>query len=265
MSVQIGMPQLQLDDASIARVADSALVDQERLRSADVEVDLWCKATGPLPPGAVTVLVHEVFFQIEWFEQIIWFSRTESHDQLWAFTDFECDTAGILETCERRNRAQRLRMFATETSCELSVPRARTFDESLIELLVSFLSTPAGHPYDIDQLVATGHINKRHYRILLDRIDRDDRRKAVIHEENCRQARANETEIVHVAGELGLNPEPAGVGPVHWYARCPARGGHRIMMTTSDDRFFCGYCKVSGGVEELREFAAKGVNYVRHA
>ena len=48
MSVQIGMPQLQLDAPSIARIADSALVDQERLRSADAEVDLGVTRVVPV-------------------------------------------------------------------------------------------------------------------------------------------------------------------------------------------------------------------------
>ena len=63
------------------------------------------------------------------------------------------------------------------------------------------------------------------------------------------------SELVAVARELGLNPQPSGEGPHHWRAHCPGTH-HSLMISSSSNQFGCGYCKVKGGAEELREFVA---------
>ena len=136
------------------------------------------------------------------------------------------------------------------------MPRSGTFDESLIELLGGFFSTPAGAPGDIDHLIATGYINKAHFRTLLERVKCYREKERLEREAFSKQAYENETEIIHVARELGLNPEPAGIGPIQWYANCPGTG-HTLMITTSNDDFGCGYCRVKGGIDELRAFVAE--------
>ena len=70
------------------------------------------------------------------------------------------------------------------------------------------------------------------------------------------QAMANESEIVRVARELGLQPYPSGTGPHSWFARCP-RTNHTLMISSSSDQFGCGYCKMKGGPRELQEFVAR--------
>jgi hypothetical protein len=60
----------------------------------------------------------------------------------------------------------------------------------------------------------------------------------------------------------GLHPEPAGIGPTQWDARCPVRSGHRLMITTGNDEFGCGYCRVKGGVDELRALVKMKVDHV---
>jgi hypothetical protein len=73
---------------------------------------------------------------------------------------------------------------------------------------------------------------------------------------NAEAARAEESQLVVVARELGLSPEPSGEGPHHWHSRCPGTN-HGLMISSSSDQFGCGYCKVKGGAEELREFVAR--------
>ena len=257
MSVQIGISQLQLDNNAITRISDAALENPARCRSDDAEVDLWGKNKAPLPATAAPVLVHEVFCQIEWFEQILWFNRTGQHDQLWAFTSMDDEVAMGLRGRAPRARASYLRHFADDCSCVVSVPQSGSIDESLVELLTSYLSSPAGAAGGIERLIGVGYINKAQYRALLKCIDRYRERKRLEHDTFCQQARENETEIINVARELGLQPEPAGTGPVQWYANCPGRRGHRLMITTSDDQFGCGYCSVRGGVGELRAWVAE--------
>ena len=265
MSVQIGLAQLQLDNDTIIRITNAALNDQSRFNSDDAQIDLWGKKKAQLPDSAVPVLVHQVFCQIEWFDQIIWFNRTQERDELWVFTDFCTNLEARLLAQRSLDRTDCLLAFGQKVSCTISVPRSGSFDESLLGLLSVFFTTPAGAIASVDRVIAAAYINKAHVRTLLSCIDGYRERKRVQSEEYSRQARENETEIIHVARELGLNPEPAGIGPIQWNARCPGARGHQIMITTSDDQFGCGYCRVRGGVEELRKFADKGVDHVRQS
>ena len=257
MSVQIGIAQLQLGNDEITRIMDAALTDVPRAHGEDAAFDLWGKNGTGLPATAVPVLVHEVFCEIEWFEQIIWFNRTETSDELWTFTDLDLDIRRSLNGVGVRARPGFLAEFGRHAACAISLPRDRDFDESLLELLGCFFTTQAGAPGDIKHLIATAYLNKAHFKLLLERVELHRERERLAHEEFSRQAYENETEIIHVARELGLNPEPAGIGPVQWYANCPRTAGHPLRITTSDDSFFCGYCSVSGGVDELRAFVAK--------
>ena len=262
MSIQIGMAQLQLDDNAIARIADEALSDQSRVLSDEAEIDLWGKTKLPLPETAVPVFVQEVFFQVEWFDQVIWFNRDEHRDELWVFTRLETDIPMGLREQPPLARESYLFNSGTEATCAISVPRSRSFDESLVELLSIFISTAAGSLYSVERVLATGHINKAHLRTLWKSLESFRERERIEYEEFSRQARDNETKIIRVARELGLQPEPAGTSPTQWYARCPVQRGHRLMITTSNDQFGCGYCYVNGGVDELRAFAAKEVDHV---
>ena len=86
MSVQIKSPRLQLCNASIARIADQSLEYLARISNDDARINIWCKDMQQRPPMAVFVLAHEIYFQIEHFDQAIWFNRTEDRDELWVIT-----------------------------------------------------------------------------------------------------------------------------------------------------------------------------------
>ena len=256
MSVQIGIAQLQLDNDTIIRITNAALDDQSRLNADEARIDLWGKKKTQLPDGAILVLVHQVFCEIEWFDQIIWFNRTAERDELWVFTDFFMNVEACLVARKPTDRADALLAFGQKVAPTISVPRAGSLDESLLSLLSAFFTTAAGAIDSAERITATGYINKAHLHVMLGCIDNYRERKRLEKEENTRQAYEKQTEIIHAARELGLNPEPAGIGPVQWYARCPGTN-HRLMITTGEDQFGCGYCRVNGGVAELRAFAAK--------
>ena len=256
MSVQIGLSQLQLDNDTIIRITNAALDDQSRLNADEARIDLWGKKKTQLPDGAIPVLVHQVFCQIEWFDQIIWFNRTDERDELWVFTDFCTDVESRLVARRPLERADALLAFGQKVAPTISVPRAGSLDESLLSLLSAFFTTAAGAIDSAERITATGYINKAHLHVILGCIDNYRERKRLEKEEYTRQAYDKQTEIIHVARELGLSPEPAGIGPVQWYARCPGTS-HRLMITTGEDQFGCGYCRVNGGVAELKAFAAK--------
>ena len=137
------------------------------------------------------------------------------------------------------------------------MPRARSFDESLIDLLSCYFGSGAGTPLGVEYMTAAGYVSSSQFETLHLRVLSDGARREREHREWSQQALENETEIIRVARELGLHPEPAGVGPVQWYSRCPGRPGHRLMILSGSDEYFCGYCSVKGGVAELRAFVSK--------
>ncbi len=81
--------------------------------------------------------------------------------------------------------------------------------------------------------------------------------KEVVHEidENKRRAdRHSHAEIIETARTLRLRPEPSGDSPNNWIANCPG-GPHSIMVAPTSNEFGCGYCRIKGGPDVLREFA----------
>jgi len=252
VSVQIKSPRLQLCNAYIARIADQSLEYRARISNDDAKIDLWCKGKQKRPAMAVFLLAQEIYFQIEYFDQAIWFNRTEDRDELWAITEEFTELRPALAELRQEERAGYIDNFGRHCAGVFSVPRARSFDESLIDLLSCYFGSGAGTPLGVEHMTAAGYISSAQFETLHLRVRSDTARREREHKEWSRQARENETEIIRVARELGLHPEPAGFGPVQWYATCPKRRGHRRMITTGHDEFGCGCCSVKGGVEELR-------------
>jgi hypothetical protein len=62
-------------------------------------------------------------------------------------------------------------------------------------------------------------------------------------------------EIVTKAADWRLSPEASGT-PGTWIARCPGTN-HTLELQPKRNLFYCGYCKVGGGIPELEEFAAR--------
>jgi len=123
----------------------------------------------------------------------------------------------------------------------------------MIELLANWLVGGAGSPKSVEHLIACGYVSKEHYRLLLDRTQIAVGRKQKQYEQIVTRTIEHETEIVIVARELGLNPEPSGLGLTLWKAICPS-ASHGLHISTHRDQFFCGYCSVTGGIDELRQF-----------
>jgi hypothetical protein len=45
-----------------------------------------------------------------------------------------------------------------------------------------------------------------------------------------------------------------------WIARCPGTN-HTLEMQPKRNLFYCGYCRVGGGIDDLGEFAAQRKEY----
>ena len=69
-----------------------------------------------------------------------------------------------------------------------------------------------------------------------------------------------EAEIVSRAAHLGLLPQASKLGVATWIARCPGTN-HALELQPKRNLFYCGYCRVGGGTDELDEFAAHRKEY----
>jgi hypothetical protein len=65
-----------------------------------------------------------------------------------------------------------------------------------------------------------------------------------------------EAEIVKKAAHLGLHPETSNLSGGTWIACCPGTN-HPLQLQPKRSLFYCGYCKVGGGINKLDEFAAE--------
>jgi hypothetical protein len=63
------------------------------------------------------------------------------------------------------------------------------------------------------------------------------------------------TEIVATAAHLGLALQPSQFGRRTWIACCPGTN-HTLELKTKQNLFYCGCCRVGGGIDELVEFVA---------
>jgi hypothetical protein len=75
-------------------------------------------------------------------------------------------------------------------------------------------------------------------------------------EANRIETERHQTEIIHVARELGLHPFPSGENIDLWVASCPGTQ-HPIYLTASENEFTCPWCRRKGGPAELRAFVAQ--------
>jgi hypothetical protein len=79
------------------------------------------------------------------------------------------------------------------------------------------------------------------------------------------QARSRESELVAVARELELHPEPTGTNGDHWRAICPGTQ-HFIEMRAARNMFYIAGIVGGKGADELRAFVqerkarARGAN-----
>jgi hypothetical protein len=97
--------------------------------------------------------------------------------------------------------------------------------------------------------VRAGFLDKEHVEAIISsvRLEMDEIKKA---NEAWREA-----EIVSKAAQWGLSPDASKLDVGTWIARCPGTN-HTLQMQPKQNLFYCGYCRVGGGMVELYEFAA---------
>jgi len=183
-------------------------------------------AGSPSPPEVVCILVVDNTF--DEFEVEICCQRTDGVDQAFA-TSKDLDWL----------RAERPSEFTLAYSAETL----------LFHIIWSCLYY-VGEPVD----VRAGLLGKEHVEAIISsvRLEMDEIKK-----EN---GVWREAEIVTKAANLGLSPMASSLGVGIWIARCPGTN-HTLGMQPKQNLFFCGYCKVRGGINELDEFAAQRKEY----
>jgi hypothetical protein len=180
----------------------------------------------PSPPEVVCILVVDTMF--DEFEVEICCQRTDGVDRVFA-------TSIYLDWL----RAER----PSESTLAYSV-------EALLFGIIARCLYYVGEPVD----VRAGLLSKEHVEAIISSVclEMDEIKKE---NEVWRDA-----EIVTKAARLGLSPKTSNLGIRTWIARCPGTN-HTLELQPKRNLFYCGYCRVGGGIDELDEFAAQKKEY----
>jgi len=192
----------------------------------EVTVDPWLKRPGSAAPvPADAVFVCEYWLDVEMWDVVesAHLRRTPSVDELWVGGELGEGRAVVGPPRPDAETAAR-ELFGALVRSRVGFSWPREFRKAGLLVGEAYAAVVAGIEAELDARAA--------------------------------EAAANETEIVRVARELGLNPEPTGEGSTHWRARCPGTQ-HQLLIGAGSGQFGCGYCKVKGAVRELREFVER--------
>ena len=165
------------------------------------------------------------------------------------FDEFEVEIC-----CQRADGVDRA--FATSKDLvwlRTERPSESTLSFSVETLLFSIIwrcLCYVGEPVD----VRGGLLNKEHVEAIVSRV------RVEMNEITKENEAWREAEIVIKAAELGLSPMASSLGGGAWIARCPGTN-HTIQMQPKRNLFYCGYCRVGGGIDKLDEFAAQRKEY----
>lgn len=210
--------------------------------------DPWLRQTKgkrTLPKDLRFVCAYHLDIGPDLVDEAAFLRKAADRDELWIAAGFTLSTLGdiavgdaTLKCIEREaNFGLGCAFAASPIADELS---------ACLNLLDHLFRARLGF-YWPRKLSVAGIVKEADFNKLLGQIDRELK-------DNAEKARQKETEIIRVARELTLCPEPTGKDPVYWQARCPEMN-HPIYINSVDNSFFCGWCKRKGGIEELRAFA----------
>jgi len=213
----------------------------------DIFADPWLKQAGKitsLPDDALFVCNYDLNIGPDFIEEAAFFRRTENTDELWIVAGSDLSTIRSIadgtacpKDFEREKLADAGRVFA--------VPRKDEYFFACLNLLDRFFRARLDF-YWPQGFITGGIINKSAFDSLVGRIEHEL-------EENAQKALETETEIIKVARELDLSPQPTGTGHSYWKARCP-ENNHQLYINAAENSFGCRWCKRKGAAEELRAF-----------
>ena len=179
-------------------------------------------AESPSPPKIVCILVVDII--LEEFEVEICCQRTDGVDRVFS-TSMGMDWL----------RAER----PSESTLAYSV-------ETLMFGIIARCLRYIGEPVD----VRAGLLSKEHVWAIISSVclELDEIKKE---NEVWREA-----EIVTKAAHLGLSLRASNFSRGTWIACCPGTN-HTLDLQPKRNLFYCGYCGVGGGIDELDAFVAR--------
>jgi hypothetical protein len=152
--------------------------------------------------------------------------------------------------CQRTDGVDRV--FSTSMGMDwlrAERPSVSTLTYSIDTLLFSIIAMClryVGEPVD----VRAGLLSKKHVEAIINSVcfDLDEIKKE---NEVWREA-----EIVTKAAHLGLALGASNFSRGTWIACCPGTN-HTLELQPKRNLFYCGYCRVGGGIDKLDEFVAQ--------
>ena len=119
----------------------------------------------------------------------------------------------------------------------------------LEDFLVEFFSYP-GHFMGTPAYEYSDMITHEEFEWLLQNaIDIMDGKKVI--------ATYKENELIDLLRKYKLDPEPTGDNLHNFEAKCPTGRHHNMLVSTLSNEWGCGYCRINGGVRELKEVYEK--------
>ena len=150
--------------------------------------------------------------------------------------------------CQRTDGVDRV--FSTSMDwLRAERPSVSTLTYSIDTLLFSIIARClryVGEPVD----VRAGLLSKKHVWAIISSVRRE---MEEIKKEN---EVWREAEIVTKAAHLGLALEASNFSRGTWIACCPGTN-HTLELQPKRNLFYCGYCRVGGGIDKLDEFVAQ--------
>lgn len=214
--------------------------------------DIWGKDEENkqiLPPDATPLCAYEMLILgLADADEIAYLHITDTRDELWVLGGDE-----FLAAQRDALRSGHLKLEALSVGLEQPAQRALVIahTDSAIRsgryLLEEYFNAIVGFSSPV-RFIAPGMLLRTDYETML-------AKRAARIKQNREAARRQETEIINVARELGLQPQPPLLNPGIWSASCP-RTNHQLYLNSKDNTFGCGYCGQKGGSAKLREFVA---------
>lgn len=211
-----------------------------------LKVDPWFKEGARalcIPSDSIFLCAYGVHVEIDTVMEAAFVRRTGDRDELWLAIEPASGSFDHLAASKAKIEIERSQVLSL--GCAVVARRASSTESASKKLLDTLFRARVGFAWPRKPLLE-GTIDEHGFWGLVGAIEAEL-------ENNARQARRDESEIVAAARELGLHPEPTGTGPHHWQARCPGTN-HGLMIQSATNEFGCGYCRRKGGPAELQEF-----------
>ncbi len=221
----------------------------------EIEHDTWLKGEGnprPLPEDGVFVISYEAAAQgVAEYKEAVFFRRTTNRDEIWTARD---SGLGRLPYCNHQDT--KVGQFNESDFCMTGLAawarRRGNARDAAYRLLSAHLDS-VSHCSRMMECQTWGLFECSDYKAI---VDQNHRRWKEARAESDRQRDTISAPILDTVRELGLHLEGAGHDPHSWNATCPGTN-HSLVISSRSNEFGCGYCKVKGGVDELRALVAK--------